>query len=155
VLPVDVPPLRERPEDIAALARYFASCSGAANGRQNVEVKPAALELLVSQPWPGNVRQLENFVERLVVFSDGATLSRADVERELLRDSARNADVPGANLPENARADFADARRNAERDVILDALRRANNNRSLAARMLNMSRRTLYNKLEELELTKV
>ena len=101
------------------------------------------------------MRQLENFVERLVVFSDGSTLSRADVERELLRDSARNADVPGASLPENARADFADARRNAERDVILDALRRASNNRSLAARMLNMSRRTLYNKLEELDLTKV
>ena len=149
VLPISVPPLRARRADIAILAAKFALASGAANGRGAVEIEPGALELLLSQTWPGNVRQLENFVERLVVFSDGPRIGRADVEREMLRDATTDAELdPDASPPGGLRG----ARRAAELDAIREALRLSGNNRTRAARLLNMSRRTLYNKLEELGL---
>jgi len=150
VLPMDVPPLRERAPDIPTLVQHFAARAGAANDRSGVRVTREAIARLAEQPWPGNVRQLENFVERLVVFSDGTELGLEDVERELARDAARS---PAARPDDGRPAEsggFAEARRQAERAAIEDALRRARNNRSLAARMLNMSRRTLYTKLHAL-----
>jgi two-component system response regulator AtoC len=152
VLPMDVPPLRERAEDIAAMVRAFTARAGGANQRPGLTLEPAAIQLLTQQTWPGNVRQLENFVERLVVFSDGSTLTKADVERELTRDAARSGEPREQEVRTSDGAGLASARRRAEREVIEDALRRAANNRSLAARMLNMSRRTLYTKLGELGL---
>jgi two-component system response regulator AtoC len=149
VLPVSVPPLRARPEDIAELASRFALASGAANGRGDIQIEPAALELMRSQTWPGNVRQLENFVERLVVFSDGLRIGRDDVARELLRDVTTDAELgPHAS----AQGGLRGARLVAEREAIREALRLSGNNRTRAARLLNMSRRTLYNKLDELGL---
>jgi two-component system response regulator AtoC len=96
------------------------------------------------------VRQLQNFVERLVVLGDGRSLGPADVERELGRPSSQSAPpgVPtGGMMPETG---SLDARRHeVEREAILDALRRCGNNRTQAARVLGVSRRTFYNKLEE------
>jgi len=91
------------------------------------------------------VRQLENFMERLVVLSDGPKLTHKDVERELARDAARVRSA--ASEPR-----LEDQRREAERKAISDALQRASGNRSLAARLLGISRRTLYTKLAELGL---
>ena len=150
VLPIDVPPLRERPDDVQSLALHFAARSAAANGRAGLRLEDAAIELLAAQAWPGNVRQLENFVERLVVFCDGSVVARAGVERELARDAAR-APEPRELAREGA-GGLAAARRSAERDEIQRALAISGNNRSQAARLLKMSRRTLYNKLEELGL---
>jgi two-component system response regulator AtoC len=79
VIPLTLPPLRARPDDVAELAARFARSHGAA------ALAPDALALLAAQRWPGNVRQLQNFVERLVVLSDGPAIGRADVERELAR----------------------------------------------------------------------
>ncbi len=149
VLPISVPPLRARPEDIVVLVPRFALTSGAANGRGAVEIEPCALELMQSQPWPGNVRQLENFVERLVVFSDGPRIGLADVEREMLRDATPDTELGPQVSPQGG---LRGARLAAERDAIREALRLSGNNRTRAARLLNMSRRTLYNKLEELGL---
>jgi len=151
VLPIDVPALRERAEDIALLGRAFTLASAKANGRSGAELEPAAVERVTAAPWPGNVRQLENFVERLVVFSDGSRLTLADVERELARDAARAraSQTAGGAEPDGG---LAGARRNAERDAIREALALAGGNRTRAARILGMSRRTLYNKLGEYDL---
>ncbi len=149
VLQIWIPPLRERPEDVEPLAVRFCREAGEANGRGKLEISPQALAMLAHQPWPGNVRQLQNFVERLVVMSDGDRLTAADVARELDRKSpiAAPADDPrvgkGARSPSSLQA----SRQDAEREAIVTALQRSANNKSLAARLLNISRRTLYYKL--------
>jgi two-component system, NtrC family, response regulator AtoC len=151
VIRLIVPSLRERPEDVQLLAQHFCSAAADANARSGFSLDETAIHLLLEQPWPGNVRQLENFIERLVVLSDGPRLTRADVERELARDAQqmRSSRAPTPATPEPK----LDAqRKDAERKAILDALQRAAGNRTLASRLLGISRRTLYTKLAELEL---
>jgi two-component system response regulator AtoC len=151
VVPLEVPPLRERREDIPALVAHFAKSTASANGRGEAAFAPDAVELLAAQPWPGNVRQLENMIERLVVLSDTPAIPRLSVERELEREAARARTARGSNG--DAPSALGAQRREAEREAILDALARSGNNRSLAARLLGVSRRTLYKKLEELGVT--
>jgi two-component system, NtrC family, response regulator AtoC len=153
VVPIDVPPLRERREDLRELIRHFAMSAAKNNGKPPEDLDEAASTLLASQPWPGNVRQLENFIERLVVLADGPIVRRTDVERELKREADREKSARPA-LAADARNTGAldEQRREAERDAVVDALQRAIIARSLAARILGVSRRTLYNKLDELGL---
>ncbi|HEX6766524.1 MAG TPA: sigma-54 dependent transcriptional regulator [Polyangiaceae bacterium] len=153
VIPLEVPPLRERREDIPTLVAHFAKSTALSNGRAPASFAPDAVELLAAQPWPGNVRQLENMVERLVVLSDGPSVARVAVEREIEREAARERSArgsSGAGSEGDAPSALGAQRREAEREAVLDALARAGNNRSLAARLLGVSRRTLYNKLEEM-----
>jgi two-component system response regulator AtoC len=157
VVPIVLPPLRQRPEDIEPLTAHFVKTLGAANGKPGAQLERAALELILMQSWPGNVRQLQNFVERLVVLNDDkdAVIRAADVQRELSRTQGLSgAPPPGAPAPAGAPAPtppgtLDEKRREAEREALLDALKRAGDNRTLAARLLGVSRRTLYNKLEE------
>jgi two-component system response regulator AtoC len=164
VVPIWLPPLRDRKEDVAPLARRFCADFGAANGRPGIALAPEAIALLEAQSWPGNVRQLQNFVERLVVLSEGTTLDAELVRRELSRqspfDAARSpqSGSPAIHEPAAKPSDGAGAlldvrRREAEREALESALRKAAGNRTLAARILGVSRRTLYNKLEEHRLS--
>ncbi|HEU4404851.1 MAG TPA: sigma-54 dependent transcriptional regulator [Polyangiaceae bacterium] len=144
VIPLTIPPLRARPEDITALALGFARAHG-----PGVTLAPDALALLAAQRWPGNVRQLQNFVERLVVLSDGPAIGRADVERELARKTGLAPPEPDAPAGP-ARLDASV--REAEKLALKNALDKAGGNRTLAARLLGVSRRTLYNKLDEYDV---
>jgi DNA-binding NtrC family response regulator len=147
VVPVTIPPLRARGDDAKTLARHFVIEVARSSGRANVTVDEDALALLALQPWPGNVRQLQNFIERLVVLAEGSAISDAEVDRELGRQ------LPMGEVPTGPGAASLDERRKeTERAAILEALDRAGKNRSQAARLLGISRRTLYNKLEELGL---
>jgi len=143
VIPIRVPPLRERPEDVQALVPHFTARSIEANGGRRIDVDAGAMSLLMDQPWPGNVRQLENFVERLVVFTDGGSIRRSDVERELARDAMRDeGSVSGTPV-------LAERVRDAERLAIVEGLTRFGNNRAKTAKALRLSRRSFYNKLNE------
>lgn len=146
-----VPPLRERTEDVQLLAEHFVAQAAENNGRPGTHLAAEAVARLLEQSWPGNVRQLENFMERLVVLSDGPELTRADVERELLRD-AQQVRSSRSSVPPSSEPRLEDHRREADRRAITEALQRAKGNRSLAARLLGVSRRTLYTKLDELDL---
>ncbi|HEX8793628.1 MAG TPA: sigma-54 dependent transcriptional regulator [Polyangiaceae bacterium] len=145
VVPIHVPPLRARREDVAVLARHFTEVHAKANGK-TMRLDDGAVERLQREPWPGNVRQLQNFIERLVVLSDGPTLGVADVERELSPQGspvAESASAPGS---------LDAARKESEREAVRSALAKAGGNRTVAARILGLSRRGLYYKLEELGL---
>ena len=153
VVPIGLPPLRDRPEDIAPLAKRFCAELGAANGRPGAALDAGAIAVLDAQSWPGNVRQLQNFIERLVVLAEGDALGAEEVQRELARK------LPGS--PSAAKSEsrtesgsplLEDSRREAERAAVKTALIQAKGNRTLAARLLGISRRTLYNKLEEQQI---
>jgi DNA-binding NtrC family response regulator len=155
VLETRIPPLRERREDIPVLCEGFAAALGSQSGRRGLRFDAAALAQLAALGWPGNVRELRNFVERLVVMADEDLLTAALVQRELGRlhrpaggagPLPAPAAVTGGQLPLEAQ------RRDAEKAAILDALRRTGDNRSQAARVLGIGRRTLYSKLRELGL---
>jgi two-component system, NtrC family, response regulator AtoC len=160
VVPLWLPPLRDRTGDIELLARHFCTTHGQANHQPEATLEPDALGVLASLSWPGNIRQLENFVERLVVLSDRAHITAEAVHRELGRDRRIG---PAGDVPVEAAGETRDGRcsrseeelsldyhlHRSEREALDAALVRARNNRTLAARLLGVSRRTLYTKLEE------
>jgi len=133
-LSLHIPPLRERPSDLEALARKFA----AAQGR---ELTAAAVARLRSHPFPGNVRELRNVVERACVLSTGAPIGEVHL-------------VIGGEREEPARRtkSLRDELANVERQRILDALAQTHGNQSEAAKLLGMPRRTLTKRLSEYEL---
>ena len=149
VVPITLPPLRERREDIGMLVESFTTKLCEDHGLPAIVFAPDCIELLESQPWPGNVRQLVNLVERLVVLSDSDQIERVTVEQELGRNVQPS--QAGVHVEPNRETLHA-SRRDAERDALLMALQKAKNNRTLAARILGVSRRTLYNKLAEHDL---
>jgi DNA-binding NtrC family response regulator len=148
VVPITLPPLRERSEDIEMLVKQFAQSVATDNRIALPAIEPEAYAVLRAYTWPGNIRQLGNLVERLVVLSEGGRIRAVDVERELPSTTL----TAGAGLQGEIRAlpgSLLEKRGAAERDALLTALAQAKNNRTLAARLLGVSRRTLYNKLEE------
>jgi DNA-binding NtrC family response regulator len=146
VVPIHLPPLRERMGDVARLARKFCAAFGQANGRAKIAFDDEALAVLALQPWPGNVRQLQNLVERLVILADSEVLGRADVERELGR-PALGSSTPSREGDAGEDASLPARVRIAEKEALVAALARTNGNKTLAARLLGVSLRTLYNKL--------
>ena len=143
VIPIWIPPLRERTTDIPALATSLLAASVRAAGRSSLKFAEPALARLCTHDWPGNVRELCNIVERLVVFTDEDVIAEQAVVEELDRSQA----------PQGRRSvSLVDRRADAERDAVSEALRRSNGNRTQAARLLGISRRTLYNRLADLGL---
>jgi DNA-binding NtrC family response regulator len=142
VVPIWIPPLRERAGDIAELAARFCADAAARNGVKVPRLCEDAILSLTSRPWNGNVRELQSCVERLVVFADGGDIHAPDVERDAQRSRPLGEAAAATSLGER--------REEAERRAVQEALSRAGGNRTLAARLLGVSRRTLYNKLAEL-----
>jgi two-component system response regulator AtoC len=157
VVPLWMPPLRARRDDIEPLVRRFIEVFAEANGRLPPEIEPSALRLLRRERWPGNVRQLQNLVERLVVLADGPVLLEKDVRAELVRKQGGFETEPWSTEAPAAARDAAPPgdgsldhdMRIAERQALERALERAGGNRSLAARLLRVSRSRLYAKLED------
>ena len=147
VLHIDMPPLRQRREDIPLLIKYHLDLFNAENGKNVTGVAPEALDTLTTYDWPGNVRELRNCVERMIVMTQDSTLTIADVPHEI-RDAAGTVLVPVTTLPT---ASVLDMETN-ERNLIVQALRNCNGNRSAAARELGISRRTLHRKINQFNL---
>jgi two-component system, NtrC family, response regulator AtoC len=159
-----LPPLRARRDDIPSLARHFCEAFAPESPNPGATLDDAALRLLRAQRWPGNVRQLQNLVERLVVMSESRIIGEASVRAELEK-QVRFVTQPGSAItaggtltpcaaPESVAGEsrvgpLQAEVQGAERAAIQRALRHAGQNRTLAARLLGVSRSTLYLKLEE------
>lgn len=136
---VGVPPLRERPADAVVLASYFLRRFADEYGRLARGIGPSALAAIKDHPWPGNVRELENRVKRAVVMTDGPLLTAADLDLSTAADDAKLLDIRSA-------------RARAEREVIQLALAQAGSNLSKAAKLLGISRPTLYDLMQQHQL---
>jgi len=153
VIPLHVPPLRERPDDIPALVRHFALLNRARTGRAVSEWSADALELLERYHWPGNVRELANIVERLAILHAGETLTSGHVHAVLHAPPstggarlAAGAELPATQLSTSL-TDELDA---YERTLIMRALSAANGNITAAARRLQTDRPNLYRRMRRL-----
>lgn len=147
VFTLDIPPLRERKEDIAELVQRFLHEFCVRYDRQPVEVHPAVIQALMEHPWPGNVRELRNAVERMVILAtDGAV--GPELLPAILGSGRREEPAAGAPAP----AGPALSAPPGEREEILAALAATRHNRSAAARLLGISRGTLYNRMRRLGL---
>jgi len=142
VVSLTLPPLRERKGDVIPLVDLFIKRFNVQYGKEIVNIDPRVIRYLLSQDWPGNIRELKNTLERAVLFSEGDRLEIGDFG--LPPEQAERLSAPAESRP------LKDIMREAEKAVIVQTLRESGGNRALAAKALGIGRRTLYNKLEYL-----
>jgi two-component system nitrogen regulation response regulator NtrX len=150
VIPIFVPPLRERQEDIARLADHFMAELAREYGRRIKRFEPEALGALRRYEWPGNVRELRNVIERLMIMVPGDSIAAPDLGF-LDPDSLSGGDAPS---PSNERLTLHDARERFERDFILRTLNEQQGNMSRTAEVLGVERSNLYRKMRSFGLTR-
>ncbi|MBX3184163.1 MAG: sigma-54-dependent Fis family transcriptional regulator [Polyangiaceae bacterium] len=155
VVPLVLPPLRERVEDIAPLCQHFIAKSNQRLRKQVTGLDPVAEQALLEYPWPGNIRELENVIERAVLFCDGPRIGLSDLPPELIHASARGASE--VREPESASNDGLKEQVKAatvqiERSLISKALEQTGGNVTHTARLLKISRKGLQLKMKELGL---
>jgi DNA-binding NtrC family response regulator len=152
VIPVDTPPLRERPGDIPLLIDHFIAKFNRNRKRQIKGIAPEAMALFLGYGWPGNVRELENMVERMVILAAGTEIKVEDLP-ERLHDgqpgrTVELAEIPGQGFYLNeVMADF-------EKGLILQALEQTNWVKNRAAKLLNVNRTTLLEKMKRFKLSR-
>jgi two-component system NtrC family response regulator len=139
VIRINLPPLRDRQTDILLLAKTFLDRYCQENRKKIKDFSKKAVNAIESYAWPGNVRELENRVKRAVIMSDGKKISLEDLEMESL-------DI------ETKRMTLKDAREDVEKKLIIKAIARNDNNLSKAAADLGISRPTLYDMMDKLEI---
>jgi two-component system nitrogen regulation response regulator NtrX len=152
VVPITVPPLRERLEDIPALVEHFVATLSGSSGVAPRAVTPDAIKALQRRSWPGNVRELRNAIERLLILAAGKQITAADVERLL---PTGEGGAPAGPDAETGRAPtFEHFKQDAERAFLLSKLREHGWNVAETARALDMPRSNLYKKIEKYQLTR-
>jgi DNA-binding NtrC family response regulator len=151
VIPIRVPPLRDRMSDIPLLVKHFLQEFSKKKKKPAKRLSPQAMDLLVRYPWPGNVRELENLMERLIILTEGDEIKVEDLPQRFREASSigtggESIDFPqeGLNLPQ--------ALQNLERRLILKALERSNWVKSRAAQLLNLNRTTLIEKMKKQQI---
>ena len=152
VIPIHIPPLRERISDVRLLAQFFVEKFSKDLHRQTLQLTPEAARALENYSWPGNVRELQNTIERAVILSDGKTVRREDLnfafqDRKRPEDFAHTLDLSGSLSEVSGRAASA-----AEKIKIKQVLELSNWNKTHAAELLDVSYKTLLNKVKEYEL---
>jgi two-component system NtrC family response regulator len=143
VIPLELPPLRERPEDVPELIECFLEKYKQKHSRPELEMSPAVMPYFAAYRWPGNVRELENMIERMVVLRRGAEISMNDLP-EPLRREPQPLEAIQLELPPNGISLEA-----VEKELIVRALRRCNGNQTQAAKYLDISRKTLIYRMEK------
>src|SRR5262249_51134094 len=145
VFPIALPPLRERTEDIPALVEHFAAQIVRQNGWKEISFDPAAISALQKHVWPGNIRELRNVVERLLLFAEDSRVTAATVHTAMPTPIAGESGlaVPGTGT-------LAERVEQVERQMILDEIKRHNQNITNTAKALGLERSHLYKKCQQL-----
>jgi DNA-binding NtrC family response regulator len=131
---IEVPPLRDRVDDIPILANYFLRVHGERYGKKGLRINTPALEKLTNHTWPGNIRELQHSIEKAVILSESPVLKPSDF---LFKQTHRNADHSETTFEE------------MEKKMIQESLKRYSNNMSIVAGKLGVTRQTLYNKIRK------
>src|ERR1700685_1813842 len=142
VVPIDIAPRRQRKEDIPDLVNLFVSRFAGDSGKPVKSVTPEAMQILVNYHWPGNVRELQHIIERACALAKGTVLEASDIHLDLR--PAKTANGASGFLPEGMTLEHW------EDEMIREALRRANGNKSQAARLLGLSRNALRYRLSKI-----
>jgi two-component system response regulator HydG len=142
VVSIVMPPLRDRPEDVPLLVEHFLR-TFASGGTKPKKMSPKAMRLAMDYAWPGNIRELENAIQRAVVLSRGETIFPEHLPAKV--------QAVAGNGPDDAPR-VGKTIREVERDTIIKALEETGGNRTHAAKILGISRRTLQNKIKEYEI---
>jgi len=145
VVPIDIPPLRERREDIPELVNLFLSRFSQDSSRPLEGISPEAMQILTSYHWPGNVRELQNVIERACALAKAGLLDVADIHLDIRQPKAGNG-APGF-LPDGMTLE------QWEDEMVKESLRRANGNKSQAARLLGISRNALRYRLSKIGIS--
>jgi transcriptional regulator with PAS, ATPase and Fis domain len=145
VVPIDIAPLRERKQDIPDLVNLFVSRFTGESGKPVEGITPEAMQILVSYHWPGNVRELQNIVERACALAKGSVLGPSDIHLDVRPAKAVNGS--GGFLPDGMTLE------QWEDEMVQEALRRANGNKSQAARLLGLSRNALRYRLSKIGIS--
>lgn len=150
VIPIKIPSLSERREDIPLLISYFLSRFVSADGRNSIDFDDEVLEILFTYSWPGNVRELENLIERLVILRGGNTIHVSDLPAKFLhhRPDKTSCYVKLIDLPE-AGLDLKQTLVEIEDSLILQALQKTKGNKNQASKLLSMNRTTLIEKMKK------
>lgn len=146
VIPIYVPPLRERTEDIPLLVTYFLNRFCIEHGKREKRITPSAMYLLQQYSWPGNVRELKNVVERLVIMVPGDIIDVSDLPTDIVGHISENFTPSSLELK--------DARNEFEKKYILQVLRANNWNISETANQLGIERTNLYRKMKQYNITR-
>ena len=144
VVRLAMPPLRERTEDIPLLLAHYLKHFAEENGRPVLTVEPGALHTLQSYAWPGNIRELRNFCENAVVLNRGASLSEFDLDPKF-----RGGVPPAAGSPAPAAGSALLSVEENEKRLVRESLIKARGNRTKAAALMGISRRTLHRKIAQ------
>jgi two-component system nitrogen regulation response regulator NtrX len=151
-----VPPLRERPEDVPLLVKHFVNQLGRENNRRPKQITPAAMDVLKRHRWRGNIRELRNTIERLIIMTEGDTIDAPDLPESLRSDkgSPRPAAASGATVAAGPGAGseagtLREFKESAERAWLVEKLRENGWNISKTAEVIGTPRSNLYKKLEQ------
>ena len=153
VIPIHLPPLRDRREDIPLLVQKFINKLGQEQDppRSEIQISQEAMRQIMAFDWPGNIRQLENTIERILVLAPGQSqISLSDLPLELQQPN-RSIISSNVALPEDG-IDLQNYLRRLEKDIICSALERTNGNQNKAAELLNIKRTTFIEKTKRLRL---
>jgi DNA-binding NtrC family response regulator len=145
VFPITLPPLRERPEDIPALVEHFAAQIVKQNAWKKIGFDPEAIQALQKHAWPGNIRELRNVVERLLLFAEDNRVTLATVQAAMPMQVAGESGIAFATT-----GTLAERVEQVERQMILDEIKRHNQNITNTAKALGLERSHLYKKCQQL-----
>jgi two-component system NtrC family response regulator len=149
-----LPALRERGDDIVLLAKDFLKRFGTQHRREGLAFTPQALQAILRHSWSGNVRELQNRIQRAVIMADGRRITEEDLEIDASAQGGRNGDPDGAGQNGANAQGLKEAREKLEREMIAEAMDRHEGNISAAAKDLGISRPTFYELMSKLGLSK-
>ena len=154
VIPIHILPLRERKEDISPLIHHFVTAfNKSQKGRNKITgMTDEALKIMIHYNWPGNVRELENILERIIVLKGEGLINSKDLPEKLFQGGS-NAAVGDVYIPEEG-ISFEEVVNNFEKSILTRVLQKTKWNRNRAAKLLNLKRTTLIEKLKRKKITK-